>query len=325
MDAQDCPPDAAPLTLEIVDGDEECQFLGEGDNFEWKVVGVRVLVAISTGDLFLALAKQSLDIRVVKNLNLGLIDLTSVALDDIPREFASFLATAFNFPIESMETIWVEGENIWPDYPSGLTIAPEQIFEYCYIKYPGLTSYVADQAQNNFKELILAEANTGEILRQNPHPNIAKYWGCEVIEGTIRGLCYGRYAMTLYERGEIGVPLDTQHLLQGVKAGVAHLHSLGLVHNDISSSNIMLDAGDNPVIIDFDSCTREGEKLLKFGTPDWSIEGVKTGSRENDFYGLARLEEHLSHLEERWGWTQEANWSEEELMEDDGEAEDVQY
>ncbi|SPJ79376.1 uncharacterized protein FTOL_07767 [Fusarium torulosum] len=35
---------AAPPTLEIVDGAEECEFIGEGDDFECKIIGVRVVV-----------------------------------------------------------------------------------------------------------------------------------------------------------------------------------------------------------------------------------------------------------------------------------------
>jgi serine/threonine protein kinase len=127
--------------------------------------------------------------------------------------------------------------------------------------------------------------------------------------------------MTLAERVETGVPLDTQLCLQGIRAGVAHLHSLGLAHNDINPYNVMMDAGDNPVLIDFDACTREGEALLKFGTPDWFDETVRIGSRQNDFYALRKMVEYLSRP-----WEQVAEERRErELMELNGEAEDVQY
>jgi serine/threonine protein kinase len=310
----------APPTLEIVDGAEECEFIGEGDDFECKSIGVRVVVQNSTGHLFLAIVKQPLIIQEVRSLDMGLIDLTSVALDDIPNEFASFLAATFNFGVELVEIVLIVGDYLWPEYSSSLTIVPEQMWKYCYIKHTSLICYEADQEKNSFKELVLAEANACEILRMNPHPNIAKYWGCEVVDGTIRGLCFSKYTMTLSQRVETGVPLDTQLCLQGIRAGVAHLHSLGLVHNHINPSNVMMDAGDNPVV-DFDSCTREGEALLKFGTPDWFPETVRTGSRQNDFYALRKMVEYLSRP-----WEQEAEERRErELMELDGEAEDVQY
>jgi hypothetical protein len=313
--------DEAPLTLEIVDGAEECEFIGDGDDFECKSTGVRVVVQISTGHLFLAIVKQPLIIQDVRGLDMGLIDLTFVALDDIPNEFAFFLAATFNFGVELVEILRIDCDNLWPEYSSELTIAPEQMWKYYYVKRTNLISYEADQEKNNFKELVLAEANACEVLRNHPHPNIAKYWGCEVVDGTIRGLCFGKYTMTLAERVETGVPLDTQLCLQGIRAGVAHLHSLGLAHNDINPYNVMMDAGDNPVLIDFDACTREGEALLKFGTPDWFDETVRIGSRQNDFYALRKMVEYLSRP-----WEQVAEERRErELMELNGEAEDVQY
>ncbi|CAJ0553252.1 Ff.00g117640.m01.CDS01 [Fusarium sp. VM40] len=291
----------APPTLEIIESAEECEFVGEGDDFRCNSIGARIVVQISTGHLFHATVKLPLDLRDVRNLDLGLIDLTSVALDDIPNKFASFLAEDFKFEVELVKIILIRCETLWPEYSPSLTIAPEQMWEYCYIKRSSLLDYEADEENNKkFKELVLAEANTCEILRENPHRNIAKYWGCEVVDGTIRGLCFGRYTVTLGNRLDTGVPLDTRACLQGIRAGVAHLHSLGLAHNDINPYNIMMDPSDNPVIIDFDSCTREGEGLLKFGTPDWFPEGARIGSRQNDFYALRKMDEYLSVRRAEW-------------------------
>jgi hypothetical protein len=290
----------APPTLEIVDSAEECEFVGEGDDFRCNSTGIRVVVQISTGDLFHATIKLPLNFHDVRSLDMGLIDLTSVALDDIPNKFASFLAENFNFDAGLVKIVPIVCETLWPEFSPSLTIAPEQLWKCYYIKRSNLIDYEADQEKNNYKELVLAETYACEILRTNPHPNIAKYWGCEVVDGTIRGLCFGRYTITLGERLDAGVPLDTRLCLQGIRAGVAHLHSLGLTHNDINPSNIMMDPGDNPVIIDFDSCTREGEGLLKFGTPDWFPEGARTGSRQNDSYALRKMDEYLSRPPEGW-------------------------
>jgi predicted Ser/Thr protein kinase len=57
----------------------------------------------------------------------------------------------------------------------------------------------------------------------------------------------------------------------------------------------MMDPADNPVIIDFDSCTiGEGVKIVKGFTMGWSLPDSESGVRENDFYGLKKLEEFLS-------------------------------
>ncbi|KAJ4268917.1 hypothetical protein NW762_002988 [Fusarium torreyae] len=58
--------------------------------------------------------------------------------------------------------------------------------------------------------------------------------------------------------------------------------------------NIMMDPSDNPVIIDFDACRREGDRLVKVGTEDWALEGITHAAYENDFYGLSKLEEFLT-------------------------------
>jgi serine/threonine protein kinase len=85
-----------------------------------------------------------------------------------------------------------------------------------------------------------------------------------------------------------------------IENGIAHLHSLGLVHNDLNPlnpANIMFSEDDIPVIIDFDSCRREGENLLKAGTPGWSDESAIVADRANDYYGLKKIKEAISGLQ----------------------------
>lgn len=76
--------------------------------------------------------------------------------------------------------------------------------------------------------------------------------------------------------------------------GIRHLHSLGLVHNDINPRNIMVDDSDRAVIIDFDTCYHQGQKLgPKAGTWGWFMEGVEYASVDNDFFGLSKLREYM--------------------------------
>ncbi len=53
--------------------------------------------------------------------------------------------------------------------------------------------------------------------------------------------------------------------LDGVLGGIHHLHSLGLVYNDITPANIMVEEDGTWVIIDFDSCWHVGEVLREHG------------------------------------------------------------
>lgn len=67
---------------------------------------------------------------------------------------------------------------------------------------------------------------------------------------------------------------DYSGFLTGIESGIRHLHSLGLVHNNINLSNIIVD-GDNLIIIGFSSCQPLRESLEGVGrTYEWYDEKV---------------------------------------------------
>jgi serine/threonine protein kinase len=70
------------------------------------------------------------------------------------------------------------------------------------------------------------------------------------------------------------------------------------MHNDLNPSNILMD-GESPVIIDFDSCKKEGDKLgLKAGTDGWAMEGLVYATPQNDYFSLSKIREALMGKEE---------------------------
>lgn len=71
-----------------------------------------------------------------------------------------------------------------------------------------------------------------------------------------------------------------------LRSAVQHLHKLGFCHNDINSSNIMFDEQDEVVLIDFDSCAAEGEKLMK-----------QFSSKQNDVEALKKVADFMQHSE----------------------------
>ncbi|KAL9563771.1 hypothetical protein ACKAV7_012160 [Fusarium commune] len=185
-------------------------------------------------------------------LDLSHLDLTSLPIRNIPDAFATFAGNKLGFT--QYEHHFIPKEELEPEYDSSLKLCPEAMLKYRYLKR---ATHLYHNAQENGKfarEAFLAEAKVYETLLKNPHPNIAKYWGCHVVNGSIRGLVLSKYAMTLEERVRTGVPLDTELCLKEIKDGIEHLHSLGLTHNDIHQRNIIMDAADRPVIIDFDTC-----------------------------------------------------------------------
>ncbi|KAL6798892.1 kinase-like domain-containing protein [Trichoderma sp. SZMC 28013] len=196
--------------------------------------------------------------------------------------------------INSLHITRIPADHIWPLADAKFTRAPDPLPSTSYLKRPSLMYYEENAKDaSEYSRQILTEIEACEILRRNPHPNIAQYLGCVVKDGRVRGLGFKRYSVTLSQLLRDGADFDKNHCLLGIKAGVRHLHDLGLVHNDLNPSNIMMD-GDDAVIIDFDSCKREGDELgLKGGTHGWALEDQDYARRENDMHSLSKMEEAL--------------------------------
>ncbi|KAK0613103.1 hypothetical protein B0T17DRAFT_542816 [Bombardia bombarda] len=151
--------------------------------------------------------------------------------------------------INGLDTTRIPADQIWPLANPKFTQAPDLLPPTSYFKRPRLLYY------------------------GYPYLNIVSYLGCIVKEGRIRGLAFARYSVTLSQILKDRTPFDKGLCLCGIEAGVRYMHKLGLVHNDLNPSNIMMD-GDNPVIINFDSCKREEDELgSKAGTDGWTLDG----------------------------------------------------
>lgn len=200
-----------------------------------------------------------------------------------------------NIDLRTLDLVPIPVDNIWPKANPDWTQVPEPLPDNVYLKQPSLMDYGESDASLRLDEHILNEAEVCEILKQNPHPNIATYRGCVVRGGRIRGLCFDRYPQTLSQRIKDRSPLDINVCMEGIERGVAHLHGLGLIHNDLNPNNIMMDGEGQPVIIDFDSCKPTGKNLgLKAGTMGWEPETKSSIARpENDEHGVAKLREWL--------------------------------
>ena len=78
--------------------------------------------------------------------------------------------------------------------------------------------------------------------------------------------------------------------MNDVRSGVAHIHSKGLVHNDIKSMNVMLDENDTAVLIDFDSCRPNGASI---GEKPGFVCFAKSSKFSNDVRALKVLERQI--------------------------------
>ncbi|KAI1158894.1 kinase-like domain-containing protein [Nemania serpens] len=194
--------------------------------------------------------------------------------------------------IDALDMTAIPVEHIWPLADPKFARAPEPLPANCYLKRQSLLSYEAAPSAHKFGDPILAEVEACEILRKHPHPNIVRYLGCVVRNGRIEALAFDRYTTTLYKMLVNDISFDKSRCMNGIEAGVRHMHGLGLVHNDLNPDNIMMD-GDSPVIIDFDSCKPEGQKLgIKGGTYGYSLD-EEYSKRSNDLYSLSKVRESV--------------------------------
>ncbi|EHA28287.1 hypothetical protein ASPNIDRAFT_43403 [Aspergillus niger ATCC 1015] len=164
-----------------------------------------------------------------------------------------------------------------------------------YVKTPSLLAYV----NGDLEKQITREVETCEILLRHPHPNIATYYGYMETNGRVSGLCFKRYTSTLLEAvnpqrlNKVAFLSSARELvkenmkrgLEGILSAIKHLHSFGLVHNDINPANIMLDEDGRLVLIDFDSCRFIGESLRHTEakrTHQWHDPSVDISVEKND-------------------------------------------
>lgn len=191
-----------------------------------------------------------------------------------------------------------------PPFSSEFARVPNPSLHDYFVKRPRLISYdrICQGSQpTSIADSVLGEVETCELLKRHPHLNIAPYFGCQVSDDRITGVCFAKYQCTLMQgvnpsklmkrrlRSAHHNKEDYSRIMEGIESAIKHLHLLGLVQNDINPSNIMLD-GEEAIIIDFDSCRRQGESLENVGrTYEWYDEKVRVSLPQNDLDALEEI------------------------------------
>ncbi|KAF2659039.1 kinase-like protein [Lophiostoma macrostomum CBS 122681] len=122
---------------------------------------------------------------------------------------------------------------------------------------------------NTIAKLSMREIRVCELLKDNPHPNVAVYYGVCTDTARVVGLCFKKYDGTLQDVVDRDQTFDAEKAMADIEIGVAHLHKLGLVHCDLKPANIFHENGSF-VIGDFDSCHKIGDPYrLKAGSRGW--------------------------------------------------------
>ncbi|KAK4700576.1 hypothetical protein P7C70_g5667, partial [Phenoliferia sp. Uapishka_3] len=172
------------------------------------------------------------------------------------------------------------------------TVASSTLEPNSFVKIIGITSY--KPGDTTYLEMTTRhlehEVATFETLKHHPHPNICEYRGCLVDEGFVTGIVLKEYPEDLsYCREKV----NRQMVMRDIGAAIQHLHSLGIIHNDVNPGNIILPADlSRAVLIDFDSSRPEGYKFCDSDrryTEGFSKEELDISEKENDLYGLERI------------------------------------
>ncbi|KAF2755135.1 serine/threonine-protein kinase-like protein [Pseudovirgaria hyperparasitica] len=188
-------------------------------------------------------------------------------------------------------------EDVYPMAPSNITVAlsPTPINETLFLKRPKL--HLDFLGTGLLPKLMLQEAETMELLLQNPHPNIIRYHGCLIKRGRIVGLVLDRLPDTLQHRLEKNTQhFNVENCIHKIRSAIYHLHSLGRAHNDLTPMNIMIDERDDPIIIDYGSCQPFGNELITAGTPGWIDEEFTISAQKHDQIALEKIQQWMENL-----------------------------
>ncbi|KAK4085695.1 uncharacterized protein Triagg1_685 [Trichoderma aggressivum f. europaeum] len=196
-------------------------------------------------------------------------------------------------------------DEIFPPWPQALTTtkAPQELPPAIFIKRPQIELYgffSKREAAHLLREGLVEEAEAMEVLRSQPHPNIVGYHGCHVRRGYITGLVLDRHPYDLNDFIKSGQTIQDEDLfMESLHAAVSHLHALGWAHNDLHPANVLVAEDGRPILIDFGSCRRIGEKLsTSRGTMGWidcEMKDYTTSEMHHDTFALDKIRTWLSN------------------------------
>lgn len=193
----------------------------------------------------------------------------------------------------------IEDDQIYPELKPDLLQAPEHSDSDGprFIKRPPISNfhdYKEWDAVDVIPETLLQEAYALQEISHSPHPNIVPFYGCRVRRGRITGLVLHSYESHLREKLREG-GIDEKKILEGLESALRHLHSLGWAHNDVNPTNVMVNETGEPILVDFGSCRKIGDKMgASRGTSGWAEDG--------DDYTLSKASHDLHGLEKIRSW-----------------------
>ncbi|KAK4070740.1 hypothetical protein Trihar35433_5207 [Trichoderma harzianum] len=193
----------------------------------------------------------------------------------------------------------IPDDEIFPPWPQAsiTTKAPQELPPGNFIKRPQVKQYdnfLKYKVMHLLRDGLVEEAEVMEMLRSQPHPNIVGYHGCHVRRGYITGLVLDRHPHDLNDFLKSGQTIQDKELfMESLRSAIHHLHTLGWAHNDLNPSNVLVAEDVRPILIDFGSSRRIGEKLsTSRGTKGWidcEMMDYTTSETHHDTFALSKI------------------------------------
>lgn len=203
----------------------------------------------------------------------------------------------FDLTIENIKHILrrVPDEIVYPKATPVITALQKKDLNNYFIKRPKLLCLDNAEETKLLPQMFIDEAEVLELVKKNSHPNLICYYGCTLKDGRVTGIVLEKHQVVLQYRYEDDPrDLDIDACMDGIRAGIRHLHSLGYAHNDLNPLNIGFDQKDNPVIFDLGSCRKFDEQLVSGGTLGWMDEELcGISSRRHDEVAIQKIEAWL--------------------------------
>ncbi|KXT03891.1 hypothetical protein AC579_6237 [Pseudocercospora musae] len=185
----------------------------------------------------------------------------------------------------------IPDEMAFPEAPEQITMVP--LFDPAkhFVKRPQVHCLSDEFESTLIPQMHIEEARILEYLKQHPHPNIVPYHGCVIKHGRIVGIVLKRLHKTLEQRlrDSDASNLNVEILEKQLRSAIAHIHALGLAHNDLNPSNLALDESDQLAIIDWGSCKELGKELISAGTPGWIDKEYDISKQEHDLTAIDKV------------------------------------